>query len=127
MAGGCSKSHTIRMLKINEKTKVYLACGDTDMRKQINGLMAMVENSFHLEPYENAMFVFCNRSRNRLKILLWEDNGYWLLLKRLERGHFKWPKAGTEQTMNLSLEDLKGLIRAPGLLQKLKRNEVLKS
>ncbi len=127
MAGGGGQSPARRMLKINEQTKVYLACGDTDMRKQINGLAAMVENSFLLAPYENAMFVFCNRSKNRLKILLWEDNGYWLLLKRLERGHFKWPEAGTEQTMILSLEDLRSLIRAPGLLQRLKRTEVIKS
>lgn len=127
MAGGGGQSLARGMLKINEQTKVYLACGDTDMRKQINGLAAMVANSFQLEPYENAMFVFCNRSKNRLKILLWEDNGYWLLLKRLERGHFKWPEAGAEQTMNLSLEDLKSLIRAPGLLQKLRRNEAQKA
>jgi len=58
------------------------------MLKSINGLAAIVENSFQLDPFEKALFVFCNRQRDRLKILTWEDDGFWLHFKRLERGHF---------------------------------------
>lgn len=115
------------MLSISERTKVYPACGSTDMRRQINGLVMMVENSLELDPYEDAMFVFCNKARNRIKILIWEDNGYWMLLKRLERGHFKWPEAASEQAMQLDIEDLKSLIRGPGLVQKLMNKEVIRS
>ena len=79
------------MLKLSEHTPVFLACGDTDMRKSINGLSFLVQNSFELDPFEKALFVFCNKQRNRLKILTWDDNGFWLHLKRLERGRFKWP------------------------------------
>jgi len=75
------------MLRFGEK-KVYLACGVTDMRKSINGLSAIVENSFKLNPFDEAVFVFCNRSRDRVKILMWDHDGYWLYFKRLEKGHF---------------------------------------
>jgi hypothetical protein len=61
------------MLKVQDNTPVFLACGDTDMRKSINGLASIVENSFALDPFDRALFVFCNRQRNRLKILTWED------------------------------------------------------
>lgn len=115
------------MLKINEDVKIYLACGNTDMRKSINGLMSIVENAFELDPFEEALFVFCNRQRNRLKILTWEDNGFWLHFKRLERGHFKWPLADESKTMKLTYEELTHLVKSPGVEQKLKRKEVMKS
>jgi len=115
------------MLTANENIKIYLACGDTDMRKSINGLSSLVENSFKLDPFAPALFVFCNRQRNRLKILTWEDNGFWLHFKRLERGHFKWPVPGDNATMSLSLEELTHLIKSPGVEQKLRRTEVMKS
>lgn len=114
------------MLNADENIKVYLACGDTDMRKSINGLTALVENSFQMDPFEKALFVFCNRQRNRLKILTWEDNGFWLYFKRLERGHFKWPAPGEDATMNLSIEELSHLIKSPGVEQKLRRTDVNK-
>jgi len=115
------------MLKVLENTPVFLACGDTDMRKSINGLAAIVQNSFAHDPFGNALFVFCNRRRDRLKILTWEDNGFWLHFKRLERGHFKWPAPGETSTMMLSAEELWSLIRSPGIEQKLRRKEVLKN
>lgn len=115
------------MLKISEHAPVFLACGDTDMRKSINGLSALVQNSFELDPFQKALFVFCNKQRNRLKILTWDDNGFWLHLKRLERGHFKWPTIGDDATMTLTTEELWNLIQSPGIEQKLRRTQVLKS
>jgi hypothetical protein len=56
------------MLRFGGKA-VYLACGHTDMRKSINGLAAIVEGSFELDPFAESLFVFCNRSRDRIKIL----------------------------------------------------------
>lgn len=115
------------MLKFSEQVSVFLACGDTDMRKSINGLSFLVQNSFELDPFEKALFVFCNKQRNRLKILTWDDNGFWLHLKRLERGRFKWPKVGDDATMTLTTEESWNLIQSPGIEQKLRRTEVLKS
>jgi len=112
------------MLSLSGK-QIYLACGQTDMRKQINGLSAIVVSSFALDPCSQMLFVFCNRNRDRLKILEWENNGFWLHLKRLERGHFKWPEvAGDEKTMVLSDEELAHLLGSPGLEQKLRRKQI---
>lgn len=114
------------MIAKYNNTKIFLACGNTDMRKSINGLCQIVQTTFEVDPFSNQMFVFCNRSRNRLKILHWEDNGFWLHFKRIERGSFKWPTLeGDDITMNLAFDELMNLINAPGLEQKIKRKELL--
>jgi transposase len=111
------------MLSVGGK-KVYLACGKTDMRKSINGLVAVVEGSFGLNPFTQALFVFCNRNRNRLKILAWDGDGFWLYFKRLEKGHFRWPSESTEQTMTLTAEELSILLGGARVELKLKRQEI---
>jgi transposase len=104
--------------------KIYLACGATDMRKQITGLLALVEGSFRLNVFDRALFVFCNRQRNRLKILEWDEDGFWLHFKRLEKGRFKWPAADGETTMALNDEEMRLLLGNAKITQKLLRNEV---
>jgi transposase len=111
------------MLKFEGK-RVYLACGKTDMRKSINGLSAIVESSFNLDPFDDALFVFCNRNRDRVKILEWDGDGFWLYFKRLEKGHFRWPAVGNEATMTLTGEELSILLGGARVELKLKRNEV---
>ena len=112
------------MLSFTNK-RVYLACGHTDMRKSINGLSAIVEGSFKLDPFGAAVFVFCNRNRDRVKILEWDGDGFWLYFKRLEKGRFRWPKAeGDESTMTLDTNELAHLLGSPRVIQKLLRNEV---
>jgi transposase len=104
--------------------RVFLACGKTDMRKNINGLAAIVESSFNLDPFDGALFVFCNRNRDRVKILEWDIDGFWLHFKRLEKGHFRWPAEGGDTTMTLTGEELSFLIGGTRVELKLKRNEV---
>lgn len=105
--------------------KVLLACGNTDMRKSINGLCEIVLNHFELDPRDKVMFAFCNSQRNRVKILVWEDNGFWVHFKRLEKGSISWPNISEdENTMNLSIEEFKNIIISPGIKQKLKRQKV---
>jgi transposase len=70
---------------------VYMAVGATDMRKSIDGLALIVMETFDMDPFSKALYVFCNRNHTRLKILEWEMSGFWLHLKRLEKGRFKWP------------------------------------
>ena len=85
--------------------KIYLACGKTDMRKSMDGLCGIVQNHFQLDPREKAMFAFCNQRRNRIKLLVWEDNGFWVHFKRLEKGSIDWPEPSSEEaTMNLTVE-----------------------
>lgn len=114
------------MISLNGK-QVYLACGSTDMRKSINGLTIIVQNSFELDPFMSAVFVFCNGTKNRVKILEWDGDGFWLYLKRLEHGHFKWPVNSEEKTMMLTDDDLRHLLAGPGLEQKLHRIKIGKA
>lgn len=105
--------------------KVFLACGSTDMRKNVNGLCEIVQHNFQLDPTQKIIFGFCNKQRNRVKLLVWEDNGFWVHFKRLEKGSITWPEVSdNEDTMALTLEDFENLIKAPGIKQKIKRQNV---
>ncbi len=75
---------------------VYLACGYTDLRRGIEGLAGIVEREFHLDPYQEALFLFCGRRKDRIKGLYWEGDGFLLVYKRLEAGSFQWPRSGVE-------------------------------
>ena len=98
------------------------------MRKSINGLCEIVQQNFKLDPTQKIMFAFCNRRRNRVKLLVWEDNGFWIHFKRLEKGSIDWPApSDDETTMDLTLQDFENLIHAPGVRQKIKRCEVWKN
>ena len=72
--------------------KVYIACGSTDIRKGIDGLAAMVQQEFELDPFTNTLFLFCGRRRDRIKGLYWEGDDFILLYMRLERGVYQWPR-----------------------------------
>lgn len=111
------------MIRFDSKA-VYLACGHTDMRKSINGLAAIVEVSFKLDPFGGELFVFCNRTRDRLKILEWDGDGFWLYFKRLEKGHFKWPGEGGDSTMAMTTDELAILLGGAKIELKLRRSEV---
>ena len=76
--------------------KVYIACGYTDLRRGIDGLAALVQQQFNLDPFSNTLFLFCGRRRDRIKALYWEGNGFVLLYKRLESGSFQWPRKESE-------------------------------
>ena len=67
------------------------------MRKSIDGLAAIVSFEFKLDPFSDSMFVFCNRGRDKIKILYWDTNGFWLYYRRLEKGRFRWPEACPER------------------------------
>ena len=103
---------------------VYLCCGHTDMRKSIDGLSVLVQQSFSLDPFEDALFVFCNRTRNRLKILEWDGDGFWVYFKRLEKGRFRWPNDVGGATMTLTAEELTIMLSGSKVELKLRRNEV---
>ena len=77
-------------------SQVFIACGYTDMRKSIDGLAALVQLQFQMNPFQQTLFLFCGRRRDRIKGLLWQEDGFVLLYKRLEDGRFQWPKTPQE-------------------------------
>jgi transposase len=104
--------------------KVYLATGSTDMRKSINGLAVIVQEYFKLDPFSSNLFVFCNKNRNKLKILHWQHNGFWLHYRRLEKGLFKWPKESNDSPLTLSSRELQWLLDGLSLEQKQAHKKV---
>ena len=62
---------------------IYIKSGSTDMRKQINGLTIQVQEVMELDPFSEALFMFCNKKRKLLKIIYWERNGFWLWFARV--------------------------------------------
>ncbi len=80
------------MLRPKSSAQVYLYSGPVDMRKSIDGLAAIVEQELELSPMTEVLFVFCNRGRDKIKLLYWERNGFVLWYKRLEKQRFIWPK-----------------------------------
>lgn len=80
------------MLSLTGSLKVFLALEACDLRKGFNGLQAVVSETLHEELRSGALFVFCNRRHTRLKMLYWDGSGLWLLMKRLEKGTFSWPR-----------------------------------
>ncbi len=79
------------MLRPSNDLAVYLYAEPVDMRKSMNGLSIIVEQEMTLSPNMAALFVFCNRGRDKIKILCWERNGFIVWYKRLEQQRFKWP------------------------------------
>ncbi|WP_214629664.1 IS66 family insertion sequence element accessory protein TnpB [Paenibacillus agaridevorans] len=92
------------MLSEMTSKPVYLACGSTDLRKSIDGLAALVQEGLGMSPFSPSLFVFCNCERNKLKILYWEHNGFWLYYRRIECGTFQWPQANREPVAITSRE-----------------------
>ncbi|MCE7793811.1 IS66 family insertion sequence element accessory protein TnpB [Salipaludibacillus sp. CUR1] len=98
--------------------RVYLAQGSTDLRKSIDGLAAIVQESFQLDPFSPCLFVFCNRKRDKIKILHWEHNGFWLYYRRLEKGTFSWPEANPSSAKEISPRQFRWLLDGLSLEQK---------
>ena len=81
---------------ISKAEHIYIAVGYTDMRKQIDGLSAIVQHNFNLDPFSNSVFLFFFFFSRIMKALYWEGDGFVLLYKRLENGKFKWPRNESE-------------------------------
>lgn len=97
------------MLSLSPATRIYVVTGVTDMRKSFNGLTAIVSNHLVQDPLSGHMFVFCNRRRDRIKVLYWDRSGLWVCAKRLEKGTFAWPSE-TAVSVEMTTEELTMLI-----------------
>lgn len=112
------------MIFENNHTQVYLACGPTDMRKSIDGLAVLVKEGFNLDPFSTCLYVFCNRKRDKLKILKWEHNGFWLYYRRLEKGRFQWPHGISTEMAKINRRELSWLLDGLPLKQYAAHPEV---
>lgn len=97
------------MLNFAFTMPIHLCCSPTDMRKNFDGLSSIITNCFNKDPIRDGIFVFVNRQRNRMKILIWDRHGYWLLYKRLEAGRFQMPPVdnhSTKEALQITYEQL---------------------
>lgn len=81
------------MNPVPANTRVWLAAGATDMRKQFNGLSALAESILKQDPYSGHLFVFRGRRGDLVKIVWWDGQGACMFSKRLEKGKYVWPAA----------------------------------
>jgi len=99
-------------------TRIYVAAGATDMRKNFNGLYGLVRDYLGCDPESGHVFVFTNARRNRLKLLVYDGSGLWVCAKKLDGGRFRWPDAdSTVKKLVLSSEQLVLLLGGIDLTQ----------
>jgi len=93
-----------------EPPVIYLHRDVVDFRKSINGLIVVVEQQLELSPFMDGLFIFCNKNKDKLKILYWDKTGFALWYKRLEKQRFKWPKDSELSRLVLSEQQLQWLL-----------------
>ena len=95
------------MLPIFSNVRLFLYSTATDMRKSFDGLCGIINNSLNQNPLSGDVYIFINRRKDRIKLLVWDRDGFWLFYKRLEKGVFQLPLDVHNQTsIQLSQEDL---------------------
>lgn len=98
------------MLSIPSAIHIYLARDAVDCRKSHDGLLALVRDAFGDDPFDGSLFVFLNRRRDRVKLLQWDRDGFWLHYKRLEQGTFRLQLDGDEARVRLTRAQLAMLL-----------------
>lgn len=94
------------MFGLGPATKIYLGVESVDMRKGFEGLFGLVRDHLDQDPLSGHLFLFTNRTRTRLKALVWDGSGLWVCGKRLERGRFRWPEASGARSLSMRPEEL---------------------
>ena len=105
------------MLDFSRVQNYYRACGYTDMRKQIDGLAALVELQFKQKLDERSIFLFCGRRADRIKALYWDGTGYVLLYKRLQEKRFQWPR-NEQELKQLTKQEFRWLMEGLSIVQR---------
>ena len=110
------------MFGFGPATRIYVAAGATDMRKNFNGLYGLVRDHLGCDPESGHVFVFTNGRRNRVKLLVYDGSGLWVCAKKLDGGRFRWPQrdSGVKKIV-LSYEELALLLGGIDLAQTKRR------
>jgi transposase len=98
------------MFGLGPATKIYIAVEGVDMRKGFDGLFGLVRDRLGQDPVSGHLFMFANRARSRLKVLVWDGSGLWVCAKRLEKGRFRWPAAQEGSCIVMRPEELAMLV-----------------
>lgn len=111
------------MLGLSPATRIYLAVGATDLRKGFEGLYGLMGDSLGVDPLSGHLALFCNKARNRLKVVFWDGSGLWVCAKRLEKGRFSWPlSCGPHGRVVLTHEELALLLGGIELARTRRKN-----
>ena len=115
------------MFGIGPATRIYLAVEAVDMRKGFDGLYGLVRDHLGEDPISGHLFLFSNRTRTRLKVLVWDGSGLWVCAKRLEKGRFRWPGEENTRIVTMRAEQLAMLLNGLDWRQTRARNWYRKS
>ena len=110
------------MFGLGLATKIYVAVEAVDMRKGFEGLYGLVRDQLGADPLSGHLFLFSNRTRTRLKALVWDGSGLWVCAKRLEKGRFHWPKVEGRNSVTMRSEELAMLVNGLDVKQTRQRN-----
>jgi transposase len=92
------------------KVKIFIRPGYTDLRKAVNGLAVIIEQQMEAEVFSGNVYLFCNRDRHLIKAMWWDNSGFWLSQKRLEKEKFPWPET-SEAVKELTADELQMLLK----------------
>lgn len=98
------------MFGLGPATRIYIAVEAIDMRKGFEGLHGLVRDHLGEDPLSGHLFLFTNKTKTRLKALVWDGSGLWLCAKRLEKGRFRWPEADHARSVTMRAEELAMLV-----------------
>ena len=104
-------------MNITLDTRIYIVTDEVDMRMGIDGYARLIQDHYHLQVFDQIMYCFTNKRHNKLKILYWDYNGFWLLYKRLEEKCFRWPSK-SDESFEISEDQLKRLLNGLSILEK---------
>lgn len=104
------------MKDINFFSKIYIAVDPVDFRKQANGLALLVKHTLDENPLETrAIFVFTNKRKTSVKAIYWDETGFAMWVKVLEKDKFKWPKVVGGSKIAMNAKEIKWLLQGVDL------------
>ncbi|RYY83802.1 MAG: transposase [Chitinophagaceae bacterium] len=103
------------MLHLSPSCTYYLYAGNADMRKSFDGLCGLIKSQMALDALSGSVFIFMNRRRSQVKLLLWEGDGFSIYYKRLEKGTFELPAPGDTATLSLDARQLQFILQGVSL------------
>ena len=115
------------MIDLKTIDHIYLVTGPTDLRKAADGCSAIVQYDLQMDPFTKDIFLFCNKKKNTIQILEWDNNGFWIHKKKLlGKDRYRWPKSNEERaSMLIDERQLNWLLSGLEISQKHAHHKVV--